>query len=228
MTEANSGQLVLADPTLDAQGIKLTNISELERWCKIVAASQLAPKGVTSPQAIAVAVQAGLELGLGPVQALQSVAVINGRPVIYGDTALALAMAHPDFLDIVEEVEGGVATCVVKRRGRSDTKRTFSEADAKKAGLWGKSGPWTQYPSRMLQMRARSFALRDSFPDAIKGVGIAEEVRDYSAPRNVTSRRVSETVVLPGDDHPTTAAEYFESAVDKVAKASGLAQEELL
>jgi hypothetical protein len=57
----------------------------------------------------------------------------------------------------------------------------FTVADAKKAGLWGKTGPWTQYPKRMLQMRARGFALRDAFPDVLKGLVTAEEAQDYPA-----------------------------------------------
>jgi len=215
----NNGQLTLAEPAFDSQGIKITGISDLERWCKIVAASQLAPKGISSPQAIAVAIQAGMELGLGPMQALQSIAVINGRPTIYGDTALGLVKRHKDFLDHVEpEPVDGVATVISKRRGCSDIKRTYSVDDAKRAGLWGKSGPWTTNPNRMLQLRARSFALRDQFPDVLRGVGIAEEVRDYT-PRNVTTRKVAESVVLP---EPTNAAEYFASAVDMAAAACGI------
>lgn len=208
----NNGQLTLAEPAFDQQGIKITGISELERWSKIVAASQLAPKGLGSPHAIAFAIQQGLELGLGPAQALQSIAVINGKATVYGDTALALVKAHRDFLDHVEpEPVDGVATVTSKRRGCTDITRTYSVDDAKRAGLWGKSGPWTTNPNRMLQLRARSFALRDQFPDVLRGVGIAEEVRDY-APRNATSRRVAETVVLP--DAPKTAEEFFDSAAD--------------
>ena len=43
----------------------------------------------------------------------------------------------------------------------------------------GKQGPWTQYPKRMRQMRARAFALRDVFADILKGMPIAEELQDY-------------------------------------------------
>jgi len=172
-----------------------------------------------SAEDIMIAVQHGLEVGLSPMSALQNIAVVNGKPCIYGDAALALCCSHPAFLDIEETVEGNTATCIVKRRDRSPVVRKFSEADAKKAGLWGKQGPWSSYPARMLQMRARSWALRDAFPDALKGLGVAEEVRDY-APRNVTTRRVAEGVVLP--DAPKTAEEFFDSAV------TATKQEELL
>ena len=219
-----SGQLTLAEPkqkpveiSLDAHGVQLRSFDEMGRFCKAVVNSTLAPKSFDTPEKVMVAIQAGLEVGLAPMQALQSIAVVNGKPVIFGDAALALAMRHPDFEDIEEVANGDTATCTIKRRGRTPCVRKFSEADAKKAQLWGKSGPWTSYPSRMLQMRARSWALRDAFPDALKGLGVAEEVRDY-APRNVTTRRVAEGVVLP--EAPKTAEEFFDSAVTK--------QEELL
>jgi hypothetical protein len=150
------------------------------------------------------------------MQALQSIAIINAKPCIYGDAALALCTAHPAFLDIEETAEGNTATCVVKRRDRSAVVRTFSEADAKKAGLWGKSGPWQQYPARMLQMRARSWALRDAFPDALRGLGIREEVSDYQV-KVARGREIASSVVLP---EPTTAAEYFDAAAEPSQKAA--------
>ncbi len=216
-----SGQLTLAkqkpvEISLDSHGVQLRSFDELGRFCKAVVNSGLAPKGFSSPEAVMVAVQHGLELGLAPMQALQSIAIVNGKPVVYGDTALAIATAHPAFLDIDEKVEGNTATCVVKRRDRSPVVRTFSEADAKKAQLWGKSGPWQQYPSRMLQMRARSWALRDAFPDALRGLGIREEVADYQV-KVARGREVASSVVLP---EVTTAAEFFDTAAEPSQRAA--------
>ncbi|MDQ2079519.1 recombinase RecT [Xanthobacteraceae bacterium Astr-EGSB] len=123
------------------------------------------------------------------MQALQRIAVINGRPTIWGDAALALVRASRLLESIKEEVDGEgdamVATCTVMRVGDLETvSRTFSVADAKTAGLWNKRGssgqptPWITHPKRMLQMRARAFALRDVFPDVMGGMYIAEEVVD--------------------------------------------------
>lgn len=67
--------------------------------------------------------------------------------------------------------------------------RTFSEAAARRANLWGKSGPWQQYPERMLQMRARAFALRDVFCDVLRGLGSAEEQGDIPARKPPPKRR---------------------------------------
>ena len=132
------------------------------------------------------AIMHGQELGLSPSQSLQSVAVINGKPSIYGDAALAMAQGNPEYAGHKEwqtgEGDKAVAHCLFKRvrHGQTiETERTFSVADAKAARLWGKPGPWQQYPARMLQMRARGFGLRDLWSDAIKGVISQEEAQDF-------------------------------------------------
>ncbi len=88
--------------------------------------------------------------------------------------------------------------CEVTRRGEAPQRRTFSVADAKRAGLWGKSGPWTQYPDRMLQLRARGFAIRDVFPDALRGVMTREEAEDMPAePRHVENLAAAPVAPAP-------------------------------
>lgn len=145
----------------------------------MLAKSELVPKDFRQkPENVLVAIAWGQELGLAPLAALQNIAVINGRPAIWGDAALAVVMSHPDFEWIKEFEETGVAKCIIKRKGLEPVERTFSVADSTKAGLAGKQGPWAQYPARMRQMRARGFAIRDSFPDALKGFKTAEEVQD--------------------------------------------------
>jgi predicted ATPase len=82
-------------------------------------------------------------------------------------------------------------------------------ADAKKAGLWGKTGPWSQYSKRMLQLRARGFALRDAFPDVLKGLVTAEEAQDYPT----TPAAAQPVVVRPKFDTPAEErADPFEVA----------------
>ncbi|MFW8695518.1 hypothetical protein ACOI9Y_33635, partial [Mesorhizobium japonicum] len=99
-----------------------------------------------NPGNILVAIQWGMELGLQPMQAMQNIAVINGRPSLWGDAVIALARSSPLCEYIYESDDGETATCRVKRRGEEEQVRTFSMADAKLAGLVGKSGPWSQYP----------------------------------------------------------------------------------
>lgn len=143
----------------------------------------MAPKGLETPEKAMVAIMHGMEVGMTPMASLQSIAVVNGRPTIWGDGAIGLVRGSGKLEWIKEKLTGDgenmAASCEVKRKGEADpTRATFSVADAKKANLWGKQGPWQQYPKRMLAMRARAFALRDAFADVLRGLGIAEEVQD--------------------------------------------------
>jgi hypothetical protein len=184
-------------------------MADAMKFGEMVANSDFAPKDFRGkPASCVLAIQAGAEIGLSPMQALQSIAVVNGRPSIFGDAALAVVKASPVCEYVTESVEGDgdqmVATCTAKRRGYpTPTVVRFSVADAKKASLWGKSGPWTQYPKRMLQMRARGFALRDAFPDALRGMVTAEEAHDYPVVTQPEPAR-EPVVVRPKFDEPAS------------------------
>ena len=172
----SNGDLV-AKPTFS---LNPTSIDEAIRFADLLSTSNLVPKEfVGNSGNILVAIQWGMELGLQPMQAMQSIAVINGRPSLWGDAVIALVRSSPLCEYVTESDDGETATCRVRRRGEEEAVRTFSMADAKAAGLLGKAGPWTQYPKRMRQMRARSFALRDVFPDVLRGMPVAEDLQDF-------------------------------------------------
>lgn len=169
-------------------------------FCDYLAESDLVPKDFKGkPANCLIAIQWGAELGLKPLQAVQNLAIINGRPALWGDAVIALVRSSPLCEYITEADDGSMAVCRVKRRGESEEVRTFSMDDAKVAGLLGKSGPWTQYPKRMRQMRARAFALRDVFPDVLRGMAIAEEVLDIqpAAEQPRTTAALSAPAELP-------------------------------
>ena len=167
-----------------------TTIDEVWRIAQLITRSGMAPYGIDTPEKAAVIIMHGAEVGLSPMVALQSIAVINGKPALYGDGLLAV-VRRSGLLDRITEAthEGGTdgefARCTVTRGGQRVT-RDFSKKQAIVAGLWGKRSqggaptPWVTYPSRMLQMRARAFALRDVFPDVLKGLGSREEMEDVA------------------------------------------------
>lgn len=170
----------VTDLTVNEHGSLIPRTYEgLWKLAQQFAASALVPKSYQAkPMDVLVAMQYAAELRLSPLQAIQNIAVINGRPSIWGDLLPALIMREPDFEDLIEECDGKVAVCTVCRRGREPVVRTFSVEDAQIAGLYSKDGVWKQYPKRMLQMRARAFAIRDAFPDVLKGIAVAEEQQD--------------------------------------------------
>jgi hypothetical protein len=220
--------------TQRASGLALQSFDDAFRFAKMVAASEFAPKDFKNkPESCLLAIQHGSEVGLSPMQSLQSIAVINGRPTIWGDAALALVQACPVCEYVREYMEGEgdnlTAVCEAKRQGYpSPSVSRFSVADAKKAGLWGKSGPWTQYPSRMLQLRARGFALRNAFADALRGLVTAEEAQDYPTqpdPVVVRPKFTDEpraTVVKLKADQPATASDALGNARLAVSKADSI------
>jgi len=163
-----------------------TTFDEALRFAELVAKSGFCPREYKGkPGDILVAVEMGAEVGFRPMQALQSISVINGRPAIYGDGALALVRASGELEDFDEHFEGQgdelTAVCMTKRRGEPQAViRRFSVAMAKRAKLWAKAGTWTDYPQRMLQMRARSWTLRDGWADWLRGLHIREEVEDLT------------------------------------------------
>lgn len=161
--------------------LKPSSIEDAMNLATMISRSQLAPKSFAGkPEDTLVAMMMGNEIGLNPMQAIQNIAVINGRPSIWGDAMLALVQNHPKFGSIEETFDDTAMTaiCTVVRKGGKAHTQKYSKQDAETAGLWGKN-TWKQHPKRMLQMRARGFALRDQFADALLGLISAEEAQDY-------------------------------------------------
>ena len=178
------------------RGVRPTDMDSAVRMATAIAKSGLLPKTYyDAGDPIAgcfVALQLGAEVGLSPMASVQNIAVINGRPGLFGPAQLAVVEASGKLADIEEFLEGDgdarKAVCIVQRIGRKPRRAEFSVTDAKRAGLWDKRGkgggpgPWQQYPDRMLAARARSFILRDVFPDVLLGLGYSvEELRDIPA-----------------------------------------------
>lgn len=229
-------------------GIEIDSFEGMQRFALMLAKSDLIPRELRgNPANCCLVLTQGLELGLPPMAALNNIAVINGRPCVWGDSALAVVQSHPDYLDIDEEIQGDgdnmVAVCKVYKKSRGMDRpvvRTYSVQDAKCAGLWGKGGPWSQHPKRMLQMRARSYGIRDAFPGALRGMITAEESADIPSPhRHVVPDSISAQaeVVSPPDDssgeitaetqsyvvHPDVAAAFDRANTSETKRKAVLA-----
>jgi hypothetical protein len=169
---------------------------------KLYANSGMVPKAYDGkPENIMVAWMMGADLGLGHTASLQNIAVINGTPSVFGDAQLAIAKGSGEIESISEFYEGDqflkdgkenddfTAVCVVKTKDGNITTERFSVKDAKIAKLWMKKGaqggesPWCGYWRRMMKMRARSWALRDSVPGALKGIRTREELESDFTPQ---------------------------------------------
>lgn len=204
------------------QGIVLQTFSDAARFAEMIWRSRMAPKDIDSPEKVLVVMQMGMEVGLPPMAALNGIAVINGRPSIWGDNLPGLVTGKGVMEDMEEWYElngvrldrapskptsGLSAVCMVKRRGRERTLiREFTWDMAVQAKLNTKSGPWTDYPMRMLQMRARAWAIRDQFPDVLRGCAVAEEAQDITPPTQPAEKPV-ESLHPPTPPEPRPPAE---------------------
>jgi hypothetical protein len=165
----------------------------------------------------AMIIMQGLEVGLPPMQALQLIAMINGKMTVHSEGIPALLWSKGFKIhDYIEgEDDERVAHCYVTRPDGTKIHRTFSVKDAKKAGLWspeakikknGKSGtyetnndsPWHKYDYRMLKARALGFAARDGAADALRGIWVREEAEDIDRMKDITPVKAVEE--LPNFD----------------------------
>ncbi len=174
------------DIVFDPQGkLQFRNYAAVLDFTGQLVAAGMAPKGKTKEQC-AICIAFGLPLGMDVLASIQNIAVINGMPCVWGDALVGLVMASGLLEDMKVEYLPSVKECgavkvTVKRRGiREPFVGMFSRHMAEVAGLWGKQGPWTQYPLRMMLNRARAFAFRDGFADVLKGLKVAEEVLDVA------------------------------------------------
>lgn len=196
-----------------------TSLKEAMDYAEMLAKSSVIPKDYQGKAGdILVAVQMGAEIGLQPIQALQNIAVINGRPCIWGDAlpGLVRGSGKCEYIKEMLDQRTMTATCTVKRKGEPEETRSFSKVQAEKAGLFGRGNmsPWAKYPERMLQMRARAYALRDVFPDVLCGLSMVEEVRDIDSvaeviddgkPKKLGVEGLKETLGIKEDTAPPSS-----------------------
>jgi len=185
---------------VDERGIVLSSMQDVQQFALDLVHSSLCPSQYRNKPADAVvAIVAGRAVGLSPLQSLTGIAVINGRATMFGEARAAVVLAggqvewvkewfELDGKEVLPQGAFDLKTAPSKLMACWQAKRTdqsqptevvrFAVGDAKLANLWGKSGPWTQYPWRMMRMRSRAFGERDYFADALHGIAQAEEMMD--------------------------------------------------
>lgn len=129
----------------------------------------------------------GQELGLGPLQSLAKIDIIDGRPAPKAELARALVLAAGHEI-VVSDLTATKCTVRGRRRGSDEwTSVTWTLDDAKRAGLDGKQN-WRKWPRQMLAARATAELARLVFADCLGGVSLfAEELEDDTEPSATAS-----------------------------------------
>lgn len=148
-----------------------------------------------------VAAETGAALGLEPLQALASIAVINGRATLSSDLMAAVIRRAGHTLRIVENSPESVTATLIRADDRKfEFTVTWDKDKAVKAGLWGQRGPWSQYPTQMLRARAITEVARQGASEALMGMIYSPE--DFGATITDTGEVLEAEVI---DDTPTPA-----------------------
>lgn len=152
-----------------------------------------------------VAAETGAALGLEPLQALASIAVINGRATLSSDLMAAVIRRAGHTLRIVENSPESVTATLI----RADDKKfeftvTWDKDKAMKAGLWGQKGPWSQYPTQMLRARAITEVARQGASEALMGMIYSPE--DFGATITDTGEVIEAEIVNEAPTKPAPAA----------------------
>ena len=143
-------------PKKTAVALTPTTFAQWMQLAEMMAKSNIVPKDFKDkPGDCLVAMQMGAAVGLNPFQAIQSIAVINGRPCMWGDAVLGIVWASGLCEDIEETDDGTTATCTAKRRSKpTPTVRSFSMENAKTAKVYvapkrdGERGEWISLSDR--------------------------------------------------------------------------------
>lgn len=142
-----------------------------------IARTDFAPAGLRGkPEAVMAAMLTGHEIGIGPMQALSEISVINGRPCM--SAKLMRALVHRAGHDLWFEAKGNTKVTICARRADWPEDRvakvTWTMDDAKAAGLAGGQN-YRKYPRAMLAARATGEICRDNFADVLGGIGYTPE-----------------------------------------------------
>lgn len=170
----NDNSLVPLIPT-DAEGVFKVS--------QYLAKSDLVPKSFGQrPENVFAAIMYGREIGVSAMQALSNIAVVNGRPSVWGELATALVRQSGLCESLTYKFEGSGATlkCIATGKRKGDTEshtETFSMEDAKVAGF-DKKDTYLKHPKDMLMWKALHRLFKFLWADVIKGISIREVADD--------------------------------------------------
>jgi hypothetical protein len=172
---ANELARVEARPVVRA--VMPQGLGELWKFAEAAAKSRL--YGVTTTEAAFMVLQTGMELGLMPTQALRGIYIVQNRPMLSADLCVAIVQSDARC-DYWRTIESTPVSCTIETRRKGSpepTRKTWTEADAKRADLYGK-GTWKQYPAQMLRHRCAMDLAREVYSDLLLGLYTPAEFDD--------------------------------------------------
>ncbi len=202
-------------------GVPIKGLDEAFRLAQALAMAGLLPAGLRGkPSDVLAVILYGAELGIGPVQALQGIYIVQGRPVVSAQMWLALLRMRGHRAKVIENTE---QSCTVELQ-RGDTgeihRESFTMDEAKKAKLASKD-VWQSFPRRMLLARAVANAARFLAPEVILGMAAEGEVFEDERPVLAVEQVAPPLVAAPQEVLEQVAALAAELEAGGLEKAGG-------
>ena len=169
---------------MSENGLAIRSLDDVERLARIAVSSGFTQ--CKTPAEAVVILMTGQELGLSPMQSLRGIYVVKGKPVLAADTMVAV-VRRSGVCESWRIVESTPDRCTIttRRKGEThDAERTWTIADAKRAGLLT-NGTWGAYPAAMLRHRCAADLARQEYPDVILGMYDPEEMESVAAPQAI-------------------------------------------
>lgn len=163
-------------------------------YAKALAVSNLLPTAYRKhPENVLVAMEFGAALGIPPIQAINSIHVIEGKPTASADLIASLVRraGHKLRIETGRDGDGPTVTATLIRVDDPEFAFavTWTMAKARAAGLLGK-GVWKQYPDQMLRNRAVTEVCRQGAGDALYSVIYTPEELGHDDPKAQTGQAV--------------------------------------
>lgn len=208
-----SAALATYDPTAGTQGLVVADqVRRFQEFARVLSTSELLPDGLRGkPANVFMALMQGLDLGLRPMQALNLIDVIKGKPAMNAQGMRAQILAAGHRYRIVENTDERCTIAAHRKDWPDDEwpETTFTIEQAKQAGLAGGEN-WKKYPADMLLARATSRMAKAYFSDVTNGLSSVEELLDI-APQ--PTRSLAE-VAAGRDQQPAAGAADAEVGAD--------------
>lgn len=175
------------------------SVAELMALGELFFRGGMAPRGCTRPESVAAIIAFGLEIGIRPAAAVNSIMLQNGKATVWGDIPLAMVQASGLLENWKEWIDGSgedrTAHCILHRRGDPDGPKefTYSVAQVRQMDLFmkgGKKGPWDKDTDWMLARRCRGRGFLVKFADVLNGLGIGEADDHLTADTTTTTATV--------------------------------------
>lgn len=201
------------------------DLDQMYRLSANLAQSSLLPKDLANkPANVLAAMLYGQELGLAPMQAINSIYVVNGRPTISAQLWVALARRAGHKVRVVEETP---ESCTVEVERSDDqghpTRVTYTLDQAKAAKLTGKD-VWTGHRAAMLYARAVSTACRRACPEIALGFGDEADRAEAETGKPTLAQVAAERLDQPAEGPGPVDAETVDGQDDAAEVAAALAE----